>query len=161
MAGLLLRFGTLFLPEGTAKIGGMKASTEQKRSPYTPPDELQRALEAAPKAKAAWDDLTPLARRDFIAWIREAKQDKTRQSRIERACENLAAGKRRPCCFAVVPMDFYKAMGANPDAMVTWETMDGEERRDLTDWIQDTESKVERQARIEEALAKLAAGEKG
>lgn len=139
----------------------VKSIPASRHDAYAVPDDLGQALEAAPKAKAAWDDLTPLARRDFIAWIREAKQDKTRQSRIERACENLAAGKRRPCCFAVVPMDFYKAMGANPEAKVTWETMDGEERRDLTDWIQDTESKVERQARIEEALAKLAAGEKG
>ena len=34
------------------------------------PTDLRQALAAAPMAKAKWSDLTPIARRDFISWIR-------------------------------------------------------------------------------------------
>jgi uncharacterized protein YdeI (YjbR/CyaY-like superfamily) len=57
---------------------------------------LHKALTAHPKAKSGWSDLTPDARRDFIQWIDAAKQSATRTRRIEKACEMLAAGKRRP-----------------------------------------------------------------
>ena len=60
------------------------------------PTDFRKALAAAPKAKAKWSDLTPIARRDFISWIDSAKQPETRRRRIERACSMLAAGKRRP-----------------------------------------------------------------
>jgi hypothetical protein len=64
------------------------------------PVELRRALAAAPlKARQAWDDITPRARRDWIHWIVSAKQAETRARRIANACDMLAKGKRRPCCF--------------------------------------------------------------
>src|ERR1700722_9812376 len=44
-------------------------------------------------------DITPLARRDWIFSITSAKQPETRQRRIEKACDMLASGKRRLCCF--------------------------------------------------------------
>jgi len=63
------------------------------------PVDLRKALAAAPEARAVWSDLTPIARRDWIHWITSAKQLETRARRIHNACEMLAAGKRRVCCF--------------------------------------------------------------
>ncbi len=125
------------------------------------PADLQQALAAAPLAEAAWRELTPIARRDFAAWIDSAKQPETRRRRIERACESIAAGKRRPCCYAVVPMDFYKAIGAAPMAKAQWGELTPTERRDLIDWIESTEARETRKGRIKEACARLAAGDLG
>jgi hypothetical protein len=63
------------------------------------PADLSRALKAAPPARASWAEITPTARRDWILWISTAKQPKTRQSRIQTACDMLSSGKRRVCCF--------------------------------------------------------------
>ena len=61
--------------------------------------DLRKALAAAPLAQALWADITPIARRDWILWISSARQPETRGRRIERACDMLASGKRRVCCF--------------------------------------------------------------
>jgi hypothetical protein len=64
------------------------------------PEDLRKALSAAaPKTRAVWSDITPVARRDWIQWITSAKQEETRARRIKNACSMLAAGKRRICCF--------------------------------------------------------------
>ena len=63
------------------------------------PADLRPALAAAPRAQASWADITPLARRDWIFSISTAKQEDTRRRRIEKACDMLASGKRRLCCF--------------------------------------------------------------
>jgi len=63
------------------------------------PVDLRQALAAAPQAQAAWADITPLARRDWIFSISTAKLAETRRRRIEKACDMLAKGKRRLCCF--------------------------------------------------------------
>src|SRR6266508_3617485 len=60
------------------------------------PADLRKALAgAAPKARALWSDITPIARRDWIHWITSAKQPETRARRLTNACSMLAAGKRR------------------------------------------------------------------
>jgi hypothetical protein len=63
------------------------------------PMDLRKALAAAPLAQAGWADITPMARRDWIFSITSAKQAETRRRRIEKACDMLASGKRRLCCF--------------------------------------------------------------
>lgn len=63
------------------------------------PADLRSALADAPEALAQWKTLTPAARRDFIQWLGTAKQAETRERRIHNACDMLAAGKRRICCF--------------------------------------------------------------
>ena len=65
----------------------------------TVPADLRTALAAAPKARALWSDITPIARRDWIHWIASAKRPETRARRVDNACAMLAAGKRRVCCF--------------------------------------------------------------
>ena len=63
-------------------------------------DDLQAALRSDPEILALWKNLTPLGRNEFICWVEDAKQAKTRQRRIVRTCEELAEGKKRPCCWA-------------------------------------------------------------
>jgi Bacteriocin-protection, YdeI or OmpD-Associated len=64
------------------------------------PADLREALVANTTALGAWKDITPLARNEFICWVEEAKQDKTRERRIRRTQEELEDGQRRPCCWA-------------------------------------------------------------
>ncbi|ULE33324.1 YdeI/OmpD-associated family protein [Mycobacterium sp. IDR2000157661] len=63
------------------------------------PADLRQALIENGSALAAWNDITPLARNEFICWVEDAKQDKTRERRIRRTQEELEEGKRRPCCW--------------------------------------------------------------
>jgi hypothetical protein len=74
------------------------APLAEEPEPRVPAD-LRKALADAPKARALWSDITPVARRDWIHWITSAKQAETRARRVANACSMLAAGKRRPCCF--------------------------------------------------------------
>ena len=63
------------------------------------PDDLREALASSEAAMATWNDTTTLARVDWIHWIESAKQLKTRARRVENACDMLAQGERRVCCF--------------------------------------------------------------
>jgi len=64
------------------------------------PADVRKALAAASsKAKEVWSDITPIARRDWVQWITSGKLAETRTKRITTACDMLAKGKRRPCCF--------------------------------------------------------------
>ncbi|MDQ3089802.1 MAG: YdeI/OmpD-associated family protein [bacterium] len=64
-----------------------------------PPD-LEHAIISLPKARVAWEDITPLARNEWICWIISVKKAETRKNHIKRAAEDLIKGKRRPCCWA-------------------------------------------------------------
>jgi hypothetical protein len=63
------------------------------------PADLTSALTDSPELQHLWMDLTPMARWDWMRWIRATKNPETRQRRIEVACSKLKAGMRRPCCF--------------------------------------------------------------
>ncbi|MGE5694792.1 MAG: YdeI/OmpD-associated family protein [Candidatus Sericytochromatia bacterium] len=63
------------------------------------PADLGAALAGNATALAAWRDITPLARNEFICWVEDAKQQTTRERRIRRTQEELEEGKRRPCCW--------------------------------------------------------------
>ena len=63
-------------------------------------DDLQAALRADTAAFALWQGITPLGRNEFICWVDDAKQAKTRERRIVRTVEELHEGKKRPCCWA-------------------------------------------------------------
>jgi Bacteriocin-protection, YdeI or OmpD-Associated len=62
-------------------------------------DDLKSALQRDPAIFALWQSLTSLGRNEFICWVEDAKQPKTRFRRIERTCEELQEGKKRPCCW--------------------------------------------------------------
>jgi uncharacterized protein YdeI (YjbR/CyaY-like superfamily) len=63
------------------------------------PTDLRQALMANSTALAAWRDITPLGRNEFICWVEDAKQEQTRQRRISVAEDKLQRGERRPCCW--------------------------------------------------------------
>jgi hypothetical protein len=75
------------------------------------PADLKKALASAPEARAQWSSLTPVARRDWIHWITSGKKAETRERRIATACDMLASGKRRACCFDRSGM-YSKSLGA-------------------------------------------------
>jgi uncharacterized protein YdeI (YjbR/CyaY-like superfamily) len=62
--------------------------------------DLKQLLLSKPKVLTAWEDITPLARNEWLCWIESAKKEETRDRRIRIMTENLVAGKRRPCCWA-------------------------------------------------------------
>jgi len=66
---------------------------------HTLPKDLRAALTDDATGIEAWQDITPLARNEFICWVEDAKQDKTRERRIQRTIEELNEGQRRPCCW--------------------------------------------------------------
>lgn len=63
-------------------------------------DDMREAISARPQVLELWQGLTPLARNEFICWVDDARQEKTRARRIRRTSEELLEGKRRPCCWA-------------------------------------------------------------
>ena len=63
------------------------------------PDDMRKALAAQPKALAAWEDITPLARNEWICWTISVKLDATRKEHVQRTVSQLKEGKRRPCCW--------------------------------------------------------------
>jgi Bacteriocin-protection, YdeI or OmpD-Associated/Domain of unknown function (DUF1905) len=91
------------------------APAGEQSKPRVPAD-LRKALAAAPKARALWSDITPIARRDWIHWITSAKRPETRARRIDNTCSMLAAGKRRVCCFD--RSGFYSKSLSSPKAAI-------------------------------------------
>ncbi|MDO8425292.1 MAG: YdeI/OmpD-associated family protein [bacterium] len=65
--------------------------------------DVRSALVTSQAALAAWEDITPLARNEWLCWIADAKKEETRNRRIERTRQELIAGKRRPCCWPGCP----------------------------------------------------------
>ncbi len=63
------------------------------------PSDLKEALDTHPEAQALWQQITPMARWEWVRWIRSTGKSETRQKRIEVGCSKLKSGKRRPCCW--------------------------------------------------------------
>jgi len=67
------------------------------------PDDLRKALMASRPMLAAWEDITPLARNEWICWTISVKKPETRKEHVERVRTELKEGMRRPCCWAGCP----------------------------------------------------------
>lgn len=109
-----LRVNNELLKAANANMGDIATfeitPVEQEPEPELPSD-LEEALAGSPESKVVWDDATTIARLDWIHWITSAKQSKTRTQRISNACDMLASGKRKVCCFD--PSGYYsKAFSA-------------------------------------------------
>lgn len=63
------------------------------------PADLRKALTADRVAVTAWEDITPLARNEWICWTVSVKQQKTRDEHVNRVVSELKEGIRRPCCW--------------------------------------------------------------
>lgn len=90
------------------------APVAKEPEPKVPAD-LKQALADNAAAKATWAEITPVARRDWIHWITSGKKAETRVKRIGVACDKLACGNRRACCFDRSGMYSKGNMGA-PEA---------------------------------------------
>jgi uncharacterized protein YdeI (YjbR/CyaY-like superfamily) len=67
------------------------------------PGDFREALTLDPEALTTWQDITPLARNEWICWIESARKQETRRKRIDWGRSNLRDGKRRPCCWPGCP----------------------------------------------------------
>ena len=67
------------------------------------PADIRAALMAAADVLEAWNNLTPLARNEWICWTTIVKKEETRKEHITRMQEDLLAGKKRPCCWPGCP----------------------------------------------------------
>ncbi len=67
------------------------------------PADLNKSLLSSKVAVTAWEDITPLARNEWICWVISAKKSETRLRRIKQANSKLTKGMRRPCCWAGCP----------------------------------------------------------
>lgn len=65
--------------------------------------DIKQKIYTVLEAKKTWKDITPIARNEWICWVISAKKSETRARRIKIMSENLAKGKRRPCCWAGCP----------------------------------------------------------
>jgi uncharacterized protein YdeI (YjbR/CyaY-like superfamily) len=67
--------------------------------PDVPPD-FALALAAAPqKIQDMWNEITPMARWEWVRWVNATKNPDTRKRRVEVSISKMQSGKRRPCCF--------------------------------------------------------------
>lgn len=94
--------GPLARAAGVAPGGNVEVAVEVAKDwpePEVPPD-LSDALDAAPeKIQGIWEDITPMARWEWVRWVGATKNAKTRQRRVEVSIDKMHHGKRRPCCF--------------------------------------------------------------
>ena len=67
---------------------------------HTLPADLRAAITEVPKVHVLWEDITPLARNEWICWIISGKKAETRNIRIAKALPKMKSGMRRPCCWA-------------------------------------------------------------
>jgi hypothetical protein len=73
-------------------------TTKEWIEPEVPVD-VKKALSSSPKAESLWNDITPMARWDWVRWVRAVKTAETRQKHLEVMLDKLNKGMRRPCCF--------------------------------------------------------------
>ena len=63
------------------------------------PADIQKGLADHPETREMWQKITPLARWEWLRWIRGTNQSETRTKRIEVARSKMKSGERRPCCW--------------------------------------------------------------
>ena len=67
------------------------------------PDHIKEALGGDVEILARWNKLTPIQRNEWICWITIPKKQETRDAHLQRMLEDLAKGKRQPCCWPGCP----------------------------------------------------------
>lgn len=63
------------------------------------PDDFSTALAGVADVDEIWQDITPMARWEWVRWINATKNPVTRDRRVEVGLSKMRSGKRRPCCF--------------------------------------------------------------
>ena len=70
---------------------------------HTLPIDFKKAVASNRVVLALWEDITPLARNEWICWVISGKKSETRNIRIEKALSKMKGGMRRPCCWVGCP----------------------------------------------------------
>ncbi len=71
---------------------GLQVTLKPKED-YTMPEELRYKLDKMPEFKLAFESLTPGRQKGYLLFFSEAKQSKTRESRIESNIQRILNGK--------------------------------------------------------------------
>ena len=79
------------------------AATLSTGTVHKVPADLRKALLTDSAARVKWEDITPLARNEWICWTISVKMAETRKQHVKRVCSELKEGMRRPCCWAGCP----------------------------------------------------------
>jgi uncharacterized protein YdeI (YjbR/CyaY-like superfamily) len=67
------------------------------------PTDFGKAIISTSAVRELWEDITPLARNEWICWVTSGKKAETRDIRIQKAISKMKGGMRRPCCWAGCP----------------------------------------------------------
>ncbi|MEN9647644.1 MAG: hypothetical protein RLY57_448 [Candidatus Parcubacteria bacterium] len=78
----------------------MKKTLLSQGTVHTVPTDMRKVLLSNAALHTLWQDITPLARNEWICWIQDAKKLETRERRISIMKDKLTKGMRRPCCWA-------------------------------------------------------------
>jgi hypothetical protein len=82
------------------------------------PADLRKSLLASRAAVEAWEDITPLARNEWICWVEFVKKPETRKDHVKRTVSELREGIRRPCCWLGCPHRKDKAVSSSVQAIL-------------------------------------------
>ena len=82
------------LRKGPGELVHVTVALDTTPRESAPPEALRDALDATEGGRAAWDALSPSARREHAQWVAEAKREATRIARVARSVELVLAGKR-------------------------------------------------------------------
>jgi hypothetical protein len=96
----------------------MTKKTISSGTVHTMPADVRKALAPDRAALAVWEDLTPLARNEWICWVTFVKKDETRKEHIKRLIDELKEGMRRPCCWLGCTHRTDKAISPSVQAML-------------------------------------------
>jgi uncharacterized protein YdeI (YjbR/CyaY-like superfamily) len=78
----------------------MTTKTISSGTVHIVPSDFKNTITSSPKVLALWQDITPLARNEWICWVTSGKLAETRGIRIQKAISKMSGGMRRPCCWA-------------------------------------------------------------
>lgn len=63
------------------------------------PEDMRKAILADKKMLEVWNDITPLARNEWICWTITCAKPETRAKHIVVMKDKIHKGQRRPCCW--------------------------------------------------------------
>ena len=82
------------------------------------PEDLRGALVSDSRALTQWEDLTPLARNEWICWVTFVQKEETRKDHVRRTISELKQGMRRPCCWLGCPHRKDKAISPSVQSVL-------------------------------------------
>lgn len=81
----------------------MATQTIKTGTVHSVPTVLKDILRSNQPVLAVWNNLTPLARNEWICFVTLVKKAETKESHLTRLQADLLRGKRRPCCWPGCP----------------------------------------------------------